>query len=330
MNTRDQESVRPRLPARDPQGHKGTFGTVSIIGGCAHKPADDDSASDGARMIGGPALSALAALRAGAGLARLLMPEPVLNAGLVIAPSATGVAMRVGDDGRIIAHHAARSLDEALASSDAMVIGPGLGVGPGEEAVSLRAVQQEDVPVVVDADALNNLAQVAELWRDFRAQAILTPHPGEFARLARSLAIGVDCKADPDAAAAELARRLGCVVVLKGARTVVSDGQRGRSHDVSNPALATGGSGDVLAGVIAGLLAQHYKAPLIAGERSMPSEKMGGLGLFDAACAGVVAHADAARSWCDTDPDHPLSGGMIATDLLDHLPRAVESLRTPS
>lgn len=314
-----------RLPARDPMGHKGTFGTVVVVGGCAHAAADGvSSEADGVRMVGGPALCALGALRAGAGLARLLMPEPVLNAGLVIAPSATGVALAVEAGGRVISHRAARALDDALTGAHAVAIGPGLGVGDAEGALSLRAVSQEEVPVVVDADALNNLARVPELWRDFRAQAVLTPHPGEFARLASSLGIGVDGKADPDVAAAALAQRLGCVVVLKGARTAVSDGQRVWAHNAANPALATGGSGDVLAGVIAGLLAQHYKRPIVAGERSVTSERMGGLGLFDAACAGVAAHAEAARVWAER---HRTTGGMLATDLLEELPEVIERMR---
>lgn len=317
------------LPARDPRGHKGTFGTVLVVGGCAHGAGEED---DGVRMVGGPALAALAALRAGAGLARLMMPEPVLNAGLVIAPSATGVAIRVGPDDRIIGHHAARALDEALAGADALVIGPGLGVGPGESALSLRAVQQEETPVVVDADALNNLAQVPELWRDFRAQAVLTPHPGEFGRLGRALGIEIDAKSDPERAASELARRLGCVVVLKGARTAVSDGQRDWSREAPNPALATGGSGDVLAGIIGGLLAQHYRRPMIAGERSIPSERMGGVGLFDAACAGVIVHGRAAEAWCSAGGDGKarLTGGLLATDLLERIPSATERLRKPA
>jgi len=255
------------------------------------------------------------------------MPEPVLNAALVIAPSATGVALPVRADQRLIPHRAAQLLDESLQSIDALVIGPGLGTGDAEQALCLRAVQQEDTPVVVDADALNNLARVPELWHDFRAQAILTPHPGEYARLSASLNITIDCKSDPENAASELARRLGCVVALKGACTIVSDGQRTSPHEGNNPVLATGGSGDVLAGIIGGLLAQHYRAPMIAGEHSIPSEGMGGLGLFDAACAGVIIHARAATAWCNTQLNQTVTGGMLATDLLDQIPPVVQSMR---
>lgn len=316
-----------RLPARDAKGHKGTFGAVAIVGGCAHNANNEHNPDDGVRMIGGPALAALAALRTGAGLAKLVMPEPVLNAGLIIAPSATGISLKTGEYQRIIAHLAAQTLDRLLPDVRALVVGPGLGVGDAEQALSLRAVQQEETPVVIDADALNNLAQVPELWRDFRAQAILTPHPGEYARLADSLNISINCGADPESAAAELARRLGCVVVLKGARTVVSDGQQLWSHEGDNPALATGGSGDVLAGIIGGLLAQHYRTPLVAGSRSIPSQGMGGLGLLDAACAGVTIHARAAAAWCAAHGQRTVTGGMLATDLLDLIPGVVESMR---
>src|SRR5262249_28551276 len=135
---------------------------------------------------------------------------------------------------------------------------PGLGSGEGVKAASLRAVQREEIPVVVDADAINALADVPELVRDFRAAAVLTPHPGEYRRLAGSLGIRID-PVKPETrsdAAASLAQRLGCVVVLKGHQTVVSDGQRTWVNDTGGPELATAGTGDVLSGVIAGLAAQ--------------------------------------------------------------------------
>lgn len=163
----------PPLPRRDPSGHKGTFGTVAVVGGCAQP---------GVRMIGAPALSALAALRAGAGLARLVMPTPVLEAGLTITPSATGRPLPTDLTGAVVAHEAAAVIDELARTCDCIAIGPGLGLGEGARAAALRAVQQEEVPVVVDADAINNLAEVPELVRDLRAAAVLTPHPGEFRR----------------------------------------------------------------------------------------------------------------------------------------------------
>jgi len=311
------EQSLPRLPQRDPAGHKGTFGTVAVIGGCAHGEA---------RMIGGPAMSALAALRSGAGLARLALPEPVLDAGLTIAASATGVPLPVDRDGVVVAHEAAERIDRMLGDCRCLAVGPGLGTGVAPAAISLRCVNQQDVPVVVDADALNNLAATPEFHRDFHASAILTPHPGEFARLADVLNIDADPTRDDERsdAASLLAQRLGCVVVLKGAGTVVSDGQRTWVDPTRDAALATAGTGDVLTGVIAGLVAQFVKRSMGAGERTITSEQRGGLGLFDAARLGVRAQALAAERWRKRSG---ASAGLLATDLLDELPAALESLR---
>jgi len=211
------------------------------------------------RMIGAPALVAMGALRAGAGLARILAPDPVLATAISLCPSATGVPLPVDETGALIPHEVARVLDEQIGSCRCLVVGPGLGRGEGVQTAALRSVQQQDVPVVVDADAINALAEIPELHRDFRAAAILTPHPGEFRTLAASLRIAID-PVDPatrPAAAAALAQRLGCVVVLKGAGTVVSDGQRTWVNSSGSPVLATGGTGDVLSGVIAGIVAQY-------------------------------------------------------------------------
>jgi NAD(P)H-hydrate epimerase len=296
----------PRLPARDPSGHKGTFGTVAVIGGRCDASA---------HMLGGPCLSALASLRAGCGLVRLAMPAPILDAALVCAPEATGVPIPVGADDTLLGHEAAAVIDRLAVECDALAIGPGIGTGPGGMAATLRAVNQQDAPVVVDADALTCLAQTPQVQRDFRARAVLTPHPGEFRRLAASLGVDAD-PTNPDtrgSAATELAQRLGCVVVLKGARTVVSNGQRAWEDVVACPALATAGSGDVLTGVVASLVAQTF-----AGHTHVA------LNLFECACLAVMAHSRAGQSWSDATG---ASGGMLARDLLDRLPSAVESLR---
>ena len=296
----------PRLPARDPHGHKGTFGTVAILGGRADAEA---------HMLGGPCLSALAALRTGCGLVRLAMPASVLDAAMVCAMEATGVPLPTGPDDVILGHEAAAVIDRLALACDSLAIGPGLGTSDGAMAATLRAVNQQDAPVVVDADALTCLAKTPQLQRDFRARAVLTPHPGEFRRLAQSLGVNADpTKAESrEDAARQLAQRLGCVVVLKGARTVVSDGQRDWADVIECPALATAGSGDVLTGVIASLVAQAF-----AGHTHVA------LNLFECACLGVMAHSRAGQSWADATG---ASGGMLARDLLDRLPSAVESLR---
>ncbi len=309
----------PKLPPRDPRGHKGTFGTVAVIGGSAHRPGE--RGTGGEQMVGGPALAATAALRAGAGLVRLVLPEPLLAAGLSIAPSATGVALAVDDRGVIVPHKAAAVIDSLLESVQCIAIGPGLGRDEGASAATMRVIGQSEAPAIVDADAINCLAGVPDLQRDFRAAAILTPHVGEARRLGEAIGVAADPREDSqrEAAAGDLARRLGCVVVLKAARTIVSDGHQAWTHDHPNSALGTAGTGDVLCGTIAGLVAQHFR-PAFAGR---PASR-GTLSLFDCARAGVTAHAAAAESWVKR---RGATGGLLATDLLDELPAAVESMR---
>ncbi len=302
------DSAPPPLPARDPAGHKGTFGTTLIIGGCGEP---------GATMIGAPALAARAALRAGCGLARILAPAPIVNETLVLSPSATAAALPADPQGRTLASPAAEIFDRETAKASAVVIGCGMGPHGATPALALRAIQYEDAPVIADADALNALAAMPDFARDVRAALVLTPHPGEYRRLAAALNLTADpiepsCRPD---AAAMLAQRLGCIVVLKGADTVVSDGQRTWVHRSSTPSLATGGTGDVLAGLIGGLAAQHVR--LGFGVRSP-------LSLYDAARIAVSAHSAAAERW---QRRSNATGGLLPQDLADELPAVIESLR---
>ncbi|MCA9294465.1 MAG: NAD(P)H-hydrate dehydratase [Phycisphaerales bacterium] len=317
----------PPLPARDPRGHKGTFGTVAIIGGCAADHPSTHTAQT--RMIGGPALAALAALRTGAGLARLVMPAPILDAALTTAPEATGLALPVDNTQQVIGHEAAAVVDQLLPTAHGILIGPGLGApddAPGVQAAVVRTVGQEAVPVVVDADAINALATMPDIHRDIRASMIITPHVGEFKRLTSALGMHAsDVTASIDAqceGACSLAAFLGCVVVLKSNATVVADAVRAWAHDQPNSALATAGSGDVLAGVIAGLVAQH--APRVPAILRRADDI--GPTLFDLARTGVLVHAQAGATWAASNH---ASGGLLARDLLNHIPQAIESLRTP-
>ncbi len=285
-------------------GHKGTFGTVCVIGGQANAPHV---------MIGGPAFTATAALRAGAGLAVLAVPEPLVPAAITIAPSATGLALPTDSDGTLLPSQVAALLDEHLPKYDCVAVGPGLGDGPAQQQIVTRLVGREQPAMVIDADALNALARVAGFQSDFRVPAVLTPHPGEYARLAQALCLDHDL-IGPDArsrAAQSLAQRIGCVVVLKGAGTVVSDGLNTWTNTTGNPALATAGTGDVLTGVIAGLIAQFA------------SVQGGPLSLYDCARLGVYAHGLAADRWRDAHAD----ASLLAEDLLRELPDAVASLR---
>lgn len=299
--------LQVRLPKRDPAGHKGTFGKVAIVGGCALPSSV---------MIGAPAFAAHGALRAGCGLTRIALPEPIAAQCVGLVPSATAHALPCDPQGALIPHLTVAKIDELSGWADAMVVGPGMGRCAAVNAAALRAVQQEGCPVVVDADGLNALAEVQDLAREARGSVILTPHPGEFARLADGLGIAVSGSYDAArrAGAESLAQRLGVIVVLKGAGTVVTDGQRTWVCEHSVPTLAVPGSGDVLAGVIAGLIAQTQSTRVSSGA----------LSLFDLACIAVEAHAVAGETWAQC---HHASGGMLASELAELIPRTLEELR---
>lgn len=299
----------PGLPARDPGGHKGTFGTVSVVGGCA----------DPARpMLGAPVLAATAAVRAGAGLVRLCVPSPLLIPALSACPSATGVALPAGEDGAVIGHEAAEVLDSLVRESASLVVGPGLGIenshNNGRSSLVLRALAQDEVPVVLDADGLNTLASVPDPLPDVRAGMVLTPHPREFERLAGGLGLRVSGDREQDATA--LAQLVGGVVVLKGAGTVVSDGMRSWVCTSGHHCLATGGTGDVLAGVIGGLAAQFVRCetPIPGRERGLGA---GPLSLYEAAVLGVEIHARAGERWAK---QHGGGAGLLAMELCDLVP----------
>lgn len=306
----------PALPQRDQRGHKGTFGTVGVIGGVM---------SGDRMMLGGPAFAALGALRSGAGLAVLAVPEPILAEALTIAPSATGLALPVDEQGAIRPSEAARLLDAFSPGWDALAVGPGLGVGSEQEQVVARLIARDDVPLVIDADALNALAAMREVTKDFRCEAVLTPHPGEFRRIAPAVGVNVSIDDEPGriAGAEQLAQRLGCVVVLKGERTVISDGLTTHVNTSGNAALATGGTGDVLTGVIAGFVAQFFKRHLGMGVRQVTATQQGGLSLLDCARLGVFVHGRAADRWAARHG----TAGMLAMDLLEEVPLVLAEMR---
>lgn len=314
----------PELPVRDPAAHKGTGGTVLIVGGSA------GAAVGSLRMIGAPALAGRAAIRAGAGLVRVAAPEPVLNSLLTDLNEATGVALACGPSGALLANEAVETIDAQIDSASCLVVGPGLGRGDGVRSVVLRCVGQTEAPVVLDADGLNELASVVEYPGEIRASCVLTPHPGEYRRLAAPLGIALD-PTDPAQrveACAELARRLGAVVVLKGKGTAVSDGLRAWVCERGSPVLATGGTGDVLSGLIGALVAQYVApGPAAIGGVTLPKPGDKPLDLYDAARVGVQAHAIAGERWSEA---HGASAGLLATELADLVPGVIESMRDQS
>ena len=277
------DAALPRVPRRPTHGHKGTFGTVLVVGGCAAPTA---------RMIGAPALAATGALRVGCGRARVLVPTPIIDAVIGLCSSATGACFDVNSLGAAEPHHAAERFDAAVVGADCVVVGPGMGFADGAIAhtatLMLRALRLERVPVVVDADSIHALAATNDFARDIRAQAILTPHLGEFANIARAVGLAEKLRAPTTPAqrtdaCGELARRIGCIVVLKGAGTVVSNGIESWTCPHGHVCLATAGTGDVLAGAIAGVIAGR-DAVLVEGSDE------------NTASSVVPAHTGAARS----------------------------------
>ena len=278
----------PPLGPRDRESHKGDFGRVLVVGG-----------SRG--MIGAPALSGNAALRGGAGLVTLAVPETVQLAVASLCCCATSIPLKCDDDGRLDAQ-AVPQVARAAGACDVLAVGPGMGVGIAQENI-IRAVLDQPRPVVLDADGLNNLAAIPN-WPELRnCPLVLTPHPGEFARLT-----GLDVtaiQAGRESAAIEAVsqwdreKRPPPICLLKGAGTVVTDATKVYVNDTGNPGMATGGSGDVLTGLLAALIAQGAEP-------------------FDAACLAARIHGLAG----DLAAEGFGEVSMTATDLIDYLPAA--------
>jgi len=312
------EMVRDLLPSLPLSSHKGTFGTALIVAGSVN-------------YTGAAYLAAAAATRVGTGLVTAALPGPVYP--IVAAKLAEATYLVLPHDMGVIAPDAVKVLREKIADYDALLVGCGLTQeDPTAEFLEafllhetpehrwrghvgfVRPVAEEDgpektvanaalPPLVVDADGLNNLARIDEWWKNLRAeQAILTPHPGEMARL-RGVEIA-KIQADRIAAAREAAEEWGQVVVLKGAYSLIAapDG-RVTINPFAVPALATAGTGDVLAGTIVGLLAQ-------------------GLPAYDAAVAGCYLHGLAGQ----LVGAELGSAGAVAGDLLLALPYAIQEL----
>lgn len=241
--------IRQLLPVRPRFSHKGDFGRVLLVCGSVG-------------FTGAAALAARAALRTGAGLITVATPRQVWP--IVAAKLDEPMVMPMAEDkaGRL-SLQAAPALAQLLAKADACLIGPGLGRSGELDALVAALVGEARCPVVLDADGINAMAGHIDRLREAACPLILTPHDGEFLRLSPGAALppaDFDTRADR---AMMLARRLGAVVLLKGYRTAITDGKRLYRNETGNPGMATGGSGDVLAGMLVSLLGQGL-APLEA------------------------------------------------------------------
>jgi len=279
----------PHLAPRPRDSHKGRFGTVLVVAG-----------SRG--MAGAAALCGVAALRSGAGLVRIATAAEVQPVVAGFEPSAMTYPLAGTAEGTIDFPAARPILQRLLAPATVVAVGPGLGQSEEIRGLLRFLLAETDKPLVIDADGLNALVGQTEVLAGAARPVILTPHPGEFARLTGT---GVaEVQADRLGQAAKLAAAApGLVVVLKGAGTIITDGRRWFENTTGNPGMATGGTGDVLTGVIAALLAQ-----------GLPAFEAAQLGAFVHGLAGDIARDDHGEI------------GMIAGDLVDALPDAFTHL----
>ena len=284
--------VSDRLPPRPLSGHKGTFGHTLVIAGSGN-------------YVGAAYLAAQGAARVGAGLVTLSTVQSIYP---ILASKLTEVLhLPLPDDGNGRLHpEAAGPIKKNLGQYTSILVGCGLGRSKGLEEFLrdlLLVEPRPSIPVVIDADALNNLSKIEGWWRDLDFPVVVTPHPGEMSTLTGVPTPNIQGRRTESAL--EWAARWQVVVVLKGAHTVIAtpDGTC-RVSPFANPGLASGGTGDVLTGIIAGLLAQG----------SSPE---------DAACCGVYLHAAAA----ETVQGEMGDTGTLAGDLLPVLPAVIAGIR---
>jgi NAD(P)H-hydrate epimerase len=276
----------PALLPRRGASNKGDFGKVLVVAG-----------SRG--MSGAGVLCASAALRGGAGLVRLAVPREVLPIVAAANPCYLTAALEQDAEG-LVAEAAADYLLTLAQANDVVAFGPGLGRSSGVTNLLAQFLGRTVMPLVIDADGLNALAGHTDWLRNRSGPIILTPHPGEFARL-----LGTDV-ATVQSSRRELAARFAAdyqvVAVLKGHGTIVTDGRRVFQNHTGNPGMATGGTGDVLTGLVAALVGQ-------------------GLEPFAAAQLGVYLHGLAG----DLARDDLGELSLTAADLLDYLPGAFQA-----
>lgn len=276
------KSPLPRIPTRAADSHKGSFGHVYIVGGSMG-------------MAGAVAIAGMSALRSGAGLVTCVVPSSIQSVVAGFQPCYTTLGLECSEDG-LFTSNAVDAIVQATRRAACIGFGPGLGRSDDIRSLARILVREATCPLIIDADGINALSEVDLKERPNETAIVVTPHPGEMERLGgaprtdRSLQI---------AAAKELAIKCRIVVVLKGHRTFVTDGQQSFENRTGNAKMASGGSGDCLTGMIAALIAQ-------------------GLTSCDAAVLGVAIHGTAG----DIAARRLGSPSVLATDLIEDLPSA--------
>ncbi len=279
MQHLNEAQVKACFPERKRESHKGDYGRLLLLCG-----------SRG--YTGAAALAARAALRVGAGLVYLGVPESIyaIEAAKLDEP----VVLPLPDQDGMLSKDACEGISALLPKMDAVLFGCGSGIGAGTAAVLSLLLRQADCPLILDADGITLLSRHKDELRGRTSPTILTPHDGEFARLSP--------EALPRQEQTEaMARHLGCILVRKGHRTMITDGVQTYENLTGNPGMATGGSGDVLAGIIAGLLGQ-------------------GIPPLHAAAVGVWLHGRAGDICAEKWGEY----GMLPGDMVEELPRLIK------
>ena len=275
--------LAPFLPKRDPEGHKGLYGHVLVLAGSKGK-------------TGAAAMTCLGALRAGAGLVTLGIPESLNTIMEIKLTEPMTEPLPEGESGTL-GPKALKRIQSLCEGKKALAIGPGLSQSLGTKSLVQALLRRlRDIPLVIDADGLNALAEAPEGLKTLTGRAILTPHPGEMSRLSGQPIKAI--QADRIQTARAFSRKYGVVVVLKGARTVIADPEGPvYLNPVAHSILASGGTGDILTGLILGFLSQ-------------------GLPLTEAACLGVFLHGQAG-AWLARERG---GQGILASELLEKIP----------
>ncbi len=288
--TLDEGEAALKLKKRLPWGHKGTFGKVAVIAG-----------STG--MTGAACLTASAALKSGAGIVTVAVPStlnPILENKLTEV-----MTYPLKDTGHgTLSRDCISDLQAFLADKDVLAIGPGLGREDDIYDILEYILTKQSIPIVLDADGLNHISKNLRLLIDCKASVVITPHPGEMTRLTGMTAEEISAR--PVETASEFAKKTGAIVLLKGATSIVANPE-GEIYinNTGNNGMATAGSGDVLTGIIAGLIAQKYEP-------------------FDAAVLGVFIHGLAG----DEAARGKGQDSLMAGDILEDMPSAIKRLRS--
>jgi len=277
----DHPQVLSLLPDRKMDAHKGDFGRVLLLCGSVG-------------YTGAAYLAAMGALRSGAGLVYLGVPESIYA--IEATKLNEAIVFPLPDEKGMLCRKALPKIMELLPKMDAVLIGCGLGQSQGAQEVLSAVLEYAECPVVVDADGINILAKHKYLLRGRKAPTVLTPHDGEFARL-----MGVQPYQDRTKAALDAAKELGAVLVLKGHETRISDGTVCYRNTTGNPGMAVGGSGDLLAGIIVSLIGQ-------------------GLPIVTATAVAAWLHGAAGDQCAEELGQY----GMLPTDMLGTLPRLMK------